>query len=50
MPNLYWKNKEKFEKPKTHETKIIYPFQILESVRSPTINKFNFFEIINEES
>jgi adenine specific DNA methylase Mod len=40
MPNLYWKNKEIFEKPKTHENQIIYPFQILESVRSPTINKF----------
>jgi len=40
MPNLYWKNKDKFEKSKTYKTQISYPFQILESIRSPTINKF----------
>jgi len=40
MPNLYWKNKDKFEKFKTYKTQISYPFQILESIRSPTINKF----------
>jgi len=40
MPNLYWKNKDKFEKSKTHETQISYPFQVLESIRNPTINKF----------
>lgn len=50
MPNLYWKNKDKVKKSKTFETQISYPFQILESIRSPTINKFNFFEITNEES
>ncbi len=50
MPNLYWKNKDKFEKPKTYKTQIFYPFQILESIRNPTINKFNLFEITNEES
>jgi len=40
MPNLYWKNKDKFEKFKTHETQMPYPFQVLESIRNPTINKF----------
>lgn len=50
MPNLYWKDKDKFEKPKTYKTQLVYPFQILESIRSPKIDEFNFFEIINEES
>jgi adenine specific DNA methylase Mod len=36
MPNLYWKNKDKFEK----STQISSPFQILESISSPPINKF----------
>jgi len=40
MPNLYWKNKDKFEKSKTHETQKSYPFQILESIKNPIINKF----------
>ena len=40
MPNLYWKNKDKFKKSKTFKTQISYPFQILESIRNPTINKF----------
>lgn len=50
MPNLYWKNKDKFEKSKIHENQFSYPFQVLESIKNPTINKFNFFEITNEES
>ena len=40
MPNLYWKNKDKFERSKTYKTQIFYPFQILESISSPPINKF----------
>ena len=40
MPNLYWKNKDKFKRSKTYKTQIAYPFQVLESINSPTINKF----------
>jgi len=40
MPNLYWKNKDKFEKSKTFKTQIPSPLQILESINSSIINKF----------
>jgi len=40
MPNLYWKNKDKFEKSKTFKTQISSPLQVLESISSPIINKF----------
>jgi DNA modification methylase len=51
MPNLYWKNKDKFEKSKTHETQMSYPFQVLESIKNPTINKFiSDIELIQENT
>ncbi|MFX1448656.1 MAG: DNA methyltransferase, partial [Promethearchaeota archaeon] len=40
MPNLYWKDKDKFETPNINNSENIHPFQIMELNRYPIIDNF----------